>query len=280
MGLYDREYSQESYRSRARYSPQMRMSFRNLTPIVKKLLIINLVVFFFQILGANQFLIRWFTVYPVSLAEGLQFWRYITYQFLHGGLMHVLFNMLGLYFLGPVLEKHWGSKKFLFFYLGCGVVGGVFYPLLVAAKFLGVAPMLGASGAILGMLAACAILFPHFVVFIFLFPVPIRLAAIICIFISAVIILSRGENAGGEAAHLGGMMAGAIYVWTQPMIKKNRLKAKSETFEKKMNEQKNLQSEVDRILEKVHNSGIQSLTAAEKKTLKKATRAQQTRNRT
>ena len=105
--------------------------------------------------------------------------------------MHILMNMLGLYFLGPTLERHWGTRKFLPFYLGCGVAGALFYIFLVAVNFLPPGQMVGASGAILGMLAACAILFPHFVVFIYFFPLPIRIAALALIIWYLVAIVTK-----------------------------------------------------------------------------------------
>jgi membrane associated rhomboid family serine protease len=285
MGLYDRDYTQENYQSQFRYSPQMRMGFPQLTPAVKWLLIINVAVYFVQIIGGDSLLQKWFSVYPASPWLTLQLWRLVTYQFLHGGLWHILLNMLGLFFLGPTLEHHWGSKKFLVFYLGCGVVGGLVYPVLLVLKIIsphpafGVLPLIGASGAILGMLAACAILFPHFVVFIIFFPVPIRVAAILCILIAVAAILGRGTNAGGEAAHLGGMAAGAAYVFSQSWRGKLGLKMRTGRWERKMASQHKLQVELDSILQKVHDSGIHSLTYKEKRTLKKATKAQQMRDK-
>ncbi len=270
MGLYDRDYTQADFRSRSDGVPQMRLAFPQLTPVVKWLLIINVLVYLMQVLGADTTLTMWFSVFPASLGMTLQLWRYVTYQFLHGAMLHILFNMLGLYFLGPTLERHWGSKRFLLFYLGCGVAGGLAYPLLVAVKFLRVVPMIGASGAILGMLAACAILFPHFIVFIFFFPVPIRVAAVICILIASLTILSRGPNAGGEAAHLGGMIAGAAYVFSGSWRYKLRQKISADRWQSKITTDRSLELEVDRILQKVHEHGIASLTRGEKKTLRRA----------
>jgi membrane associated rhomboid family serine protease len=285
MGLYDRDYTQADFHSQYRSAPQMRMSFPQITPFVKILLIANVVVYFMQIMGGDKLLTKWFSVHPVDLKATLQIWRLVTYQFLHGDLIHILFNMIGLFFLGPVLERHWGSRKFLFFYIGCGMIGGVLYPLLLTIRIidphpaLGVLPLIGASGAILGMLAACAILFPHFVVFILFFPVPIRVAAIILLFMATATILGKGSNAGGEAAHLGGMAAGAIYVFSQSWREKFKSKIRSGRLRKRMTEQRDLQEEVDRILQKVHESGIHSLTPREKKILKQATKTEQMRNR-
>ncbi|UCG56112.1 MAG: rhomboid family intramembrane serine protease [Phycisphaerales bacterium] len=221
----------------------------------------------------------WCSVFPYSIPSALQVWRLVTYQFVHGGIMHILFNMLGLFFLGPTLERHWGSKKFVIFYLSCGAAGGLFYMLLVAVNFLSSGPMVGASGAILGMLAACAILFPHFVVFIFLFPVPIRVAAIGLTIMYLFFVVTQGPNAGGHAAHLAGMAAGAGYVFSGPWRHRIRLKMASSTHERRMAARRTLQAELDRILQKVHDSGIHSLTLREKRTLKKATEAEQRRNR-
>jgi membrane associated rhomboid family serine protease len=280
MGLYDRDYSQANFQSGYRYAPQMRMTFPKITPVVKKLLIINIAVFFATIVirPLGDFLFTWCSVYPASLAMSLQLWRLITYQFLHGGIGHILFNMLGLFFLGPTLERYWGGRKFLIFYLGCGVAGGIFYPLLVAVNFLAVGPMVGASGAILGMLVACAILFPHFIIFFLFFPVPIRVASIILTFFYIANLLMRGQNAGGDAAHLAGMAAGALYVFSQAWRAKVKLKIRSGQWERKMAEEQNLQVELDRILQKVHDFGIHNLTPKEKKTLERATEAQQKRN--
>jgi membrane associated rhomboid family serine protease len=185
--------------------------------------------------------------------------------------------MLGLFFLGPTLERYWGGKRFLLFYLSCGAVGGLFYLLLVAVKFLEAGPMAGASGAILGMLSACAILFPHFVVFILFFPVPIRVAAVFFMLLYIANILARHDNAGGDAAHLAGMASGAVYVLSGPWREKIRLKLRSAAWERDIDTSRKLQIELDRILAKVHDSGLHSLTAREKKILKKATKVERKR---
>lgn len=259
----------------------MRMTFPSLTPMVKRLLIINIAVFLTATIvrPVGVFIYEWFQLDATSLPRALQLWRPITYQFLHDGLWHILVNMLGLFFLGPTLERHWAGKRFLSFYLGCGVAGALFYLLLVAIKFLPPGEMVGASGAILGMLAACAILFPHFVVFIFFFPVPIRVAAVILTGIYIFIIITKGVNAGGHAAHLAGMATGAIYVLSQSWRVKFKLKTQSARWERKMADGHNLQVELDRILQKVHDSGIHSLTSREKRTLKEATCARQTHSK-
>jgi membrane associated rhomboid family serine protease len=257
----------------------MRMGMGTLTPVVKRLLIANIAVFAVSMLtgGLGDLLYSLFQLDPSSLGRGLQLWRLITYQFLHdrGSIMHILFNMLGLFFLGPALERYLSSRRFLFFYLGCGAAGGLFYLLLVAVGFLPPIPMVGASGAILGMLAACAILFPQFVVIILFFPVPIRTAAALLTAMYVFFVLTRGVNAGGHAAHLAGMAAGALYVLgTRPLASVTG--PLSEALRRRnVDALRQQRAEVDRILQKVHDLGIQSLSGREKRLLRRATRWRQ-----
>lgn len=282
MGLYDRDYSQEGYRSQFRGAPHMRMTMPKITPVVKLLLIINVVVFLatFLIKPLGDFCFTWLSVFPATWGTSLQLWRLITYQFLHSTSYfgHIFWNMFILFFFGPMLERLWGSKKFLNFYLVCGAAGGVLYPLLALAGWLRVAPMIGASGAILGMLAAGAILFPNMrVLVMFMIPVKLRIVAVILALFSVLTLLhpERFENAPGEAAHLAGMAAGAVYVLSESWRASLRLKMRSGRWEQKMTGERDLRQEVDRILKKVHDSGIHSLTRKEKSTLKKATQTHQ-----
>jgi len=286
MGLYDRDYTQADSRSGFNYSPQMRILWPKITPVVKWLLIINIGVFLVSITSRTlgDFFIQWGSVWPVSIGMSLQIWRLITYQFLHDttGFGHIFVNMLGLFFFGPMLERTWGSKKFLTFYLICGAMGGVLYPVLAHIGWLSKGPLVGASGSILGILAAGAILFPHVRVYIWgIFPLKLMVLAMIFAAISILTLLRPDQfgNGGGQAAHLGGMAAGAIYVWSQTWRDKMQIKFEAGRWEKRMTAERSLTAEVDRILEKVHDSGIQSLTHKEKKTLKQATKAEQMRNR-
>jgi membrane associated rhomboid family serine protease len=281
MGLYDRDYTQADFRSHYHGAPQMRMVFPQITPVVKWLLITNAAVFVLSsmIRPLAGFFFTWFSVYPASVAMSLQPWRVITYQFLHGGFGHIFVNMLPLFFFGPMLERVWGSKKFLIFYLVCGAAGGVLYALLANAGWLRIGPMVGASGAIFGILAAGAILFPNAVVLLmFVFPMRLWILALILAFIS-IMNLFGGYNAGGEAAHLAGMAAGVVYVVSESWRAKLMLRIRSGAWERKMAAQRDLQLELDRILQKVHESGLHSLTRQEKKTLKRATEAEQMRNK-
>lgn len=283
MGIYDREYNRPDDEQQGGV-PRLQFRFPQLTPVVKNLLIINIGIYALCaiIKPLGNFIYGWFCVDSSSILSSLQIWRLIGYQFLHdpSSLMHLIMNMLGLYFLGPTLERFWHSKKFLAFYLVCGAVGGVFYLILSNLGIISRGPLIGASGAILGMLAACAILFPHFVVFFLFFPVPIRIAAIILIFLYIFNIFTSGSNAGGDAAHLAGMAAGAGYVYLWPRWKKKyKASFQSDNWEKKFKAYSDLQKEVDRILVKVNEQGITSLTKKEKKALEAATKLEQMKSK-
>ena len=285
MGLYDRDYTQESFRNQFHESPLMRMSFPKLTPVVKWLLMINVAVFvpFYMINALRGFIFENFSVFPLGIGRSLQLWRLVTYQFLHDpdAFGHIFFNMFTLFFFGPMLEQLWGSRKFLIFYLVCGAMGGMLYTVLILIKFLPVPiPLIGASGAILGMIAAAAIMFPRSRVYVMgIFPMPLMVLAVLLALFSILTLLGNQRlNAGGEAAHLAGMAAGAVYVLLRSWRAKLKLKIGSSRWEKKMADLRNLELELDRILQKVHDSGIHSLTSKEKKILSKATKAEQMRS--
>ena len=254
----------------------MRFNLPRITKIVKWLLIANISIFVVSVLikPLGSFLMTWFAVDAGTTFTALQPWRLLSYQFLHstGTIWHIFMNMIGLFFLGPPLERHWGSRRFVTFYLLCGAAGAVFYLALAGIGFLDRGYMVGASGSILGMLAACAILFPQFVLFVVVFPVPIRVAAVGFGFAYFLVVVTRlGGNVGGNAAHLAGMAAGAAYVLLGPKLGKYKLKVQAGSWEKKIEGERKLQIEVDRILAKVHNAGLHSLTSREKKILKRAT---------
>jgi membrane associated rhomboid family serine protease len=284
MGLYDRDYTQADSQSDYYSSPQMGLNLPKLTPVVKWLIIINFAihligVFFFQAKpGTISKVEALFAVWPRSIPAALQLWRLVSYQFLHASGWHVLLNMVGLFFLGPTLERSWGSRKFLIFYLSCGVAGGAFFTILCLIHPAWAAPLIGASGSILGMLAACAILFPQFVVFIFIFPVPIRVAVFAFTVLYILNILAWGDNAGGDACHLAGMAAGAAYVLSQSWRDRFASKIQVKRWERTIADEQELRIELDRILEKVHKSGLHSLTRQEKNTLKDATEIERQRN--
>lgn len=279
MGIYDRDYNRQGYQGGGMRGSGVRFAMPSLTPVVKGLLIANVVIFVIGMMMNNyeSFFIRFFAVSTGTFGESLQLWRIISYQFLHDNFGHIFFNMLLLYFFGTMLEQLWGSRRFLRFYLTCGAMGGIFYTVLALVGFLEKKYMVGASGAILGMLAAGAILFPHMRVYIFgIIPLKLWVVAVIAASWSTLSLLSvQGVNRGGEAAHLAGMAAGAVYVLWGPLMQRMHLKQKQGRWENKIIEQRDFQREVDRILTKVHNSGVGSLTRNEKNILREATEREQ-----
>ena len=287
MGLYDRQYTQDGYRSSASMGGQMGFAFPPVSRVVKILMMINGGVFLLQTFGPERLLMDYFAVWPKTIWTTLQVWRYVTYQFLHGGFWHVAINMLVLYMFGTLMERLWGDSRFLRFYLICGIAGGLMYPLLLWLNILHPTAMgepaylIGASGAILGILAACAILFPRLPVYVWgIFPIPLWIMAVVTMGIALATVWNRGPNAGGEAAHLGGMIAGGVYVYSEKYRHRFVGKFQKGRGERKIVAEHVATQEIDRILEKVHRSGIHSLTHAEKRALKRATEAEKTRNRT
>ena len=281
MGIYDRDYTHSDYRGPG--GPQMRLMLPRVTPAVKWLLIINIGVFLLDSLffgrllnkgGVNYFL-QYGSVFPASLGMTLQIWRLITYQFLHASTMHLLWNMIFLYFFGAMLEKNFGSKRFLIFYLVCGMAGGIVYPVLVGIGLLAAAPLVGASGAIFGVIVGAAILYPKTrVLLAFVFPVSLAVIAGLFIGIS-VLNFFRGDNAGGDCAHLAGALCGFLYIKGRPWLEGRAMQQKKGAWQRRIQNERQFQAEVDRILDKVHASGVNSLTRREKSILREATQREQ-----
>ncbi len=160
----------------------------------------------------------------------VEFWRLIGFQFLHAGFMHLLFNMIGLYFFGPMVERYLGGKRYLAFYLLCGIFGALMYCLLNVGGWITTlagsnvqipgllfnspsTPLMGASAGVFGVLMAGAFLSPNAKVLVF-FILPMRLAtlAYALVIIAMINVLFGGHNAGGEAGHLGGAIAGFYFI--------------------------------------------------------------------
>ncbi len=272
MSWYDRDY----YREKPSGFGHQGMSFGFPPPskYVKYLLIINIVVFIMQAIMKGRIEVA-FALLGFRALDLSVIWRIVTYQFLHGGTFHLLFNMLGLYFFGPPIERLWGSNKFLAFYLGCGIIGGIAY--LVLSAFTGTSAFLiGASGAVLGLLAACAVLFPQMIIILLFFPVPIRFAALLLAGIYALNIISAGDLA--DACHFGGMAAGFLYAYYQPILASASRKQRFSRREKLFEQEEEDKRKIDEILKKVHRDGINSLSWWEKRTLKKITQRQKERD--
>lgn len=219
---------------------------------------------------------------------GGQVWRFLTYQFIHAGFAHIFFNMLGLYFFGPMIERWWGGRRFLAFYLLCGVSGAVVASVLALTVGPSVmplgAPLVGASGSLFGILVACAVLFPTQRVMLLIPPIPMTMRTMAMVFLGIALlsVMAGSQNAGGEAAHLGGAVLGFVLVrnpgwlgWADGLSVPNVKGAVQEKrYQRTAHKQQADAQEVDRILAKVKRQGLQSLTAREKKALNRATESQ------
>lgn len=251
---------------------------------VKVLLLLNVAVFILQLFPRpNEFLVAHF---GVTVGAFWQVWRYVTFQFLHGDFWHIVLNMLGLYLLGSPLEDAWGTRRFVYFYLTCGIAAGVTYVLIGAAADLPANwPIIGASGGVVGILLACAVLFPEFKLIFLFFPVPIRLACLI-IFGGMVVIvlqsLGRGQTAPAmsDVAHLGGAVMAAAWVWLIPRLAtKFRLRVRRGPWQQKLDAQRRQETQIDAILDKIRQKGLDSLSWREKRALREASRRQQEEDR-
>jgi membrane associated rhomboid family serine protease len=197
---------------------QYRFSFGyGLPPVIKNLMIVMGAVFVLQMVGfsiddlVGYSLEELFGLVPIAVWQKLRLWQLASYIFLHGDVSHILFNLLALWMFGGELENYWGSRRFLFYFFFCGVGAGLCTVLLSPYQRF---PVIGASGAIYGLLLAFGWLFPNRLIYIyFLFPIPAKYFVILYGFLEF-IYASRGGTGGGIAhlTHLGGLLFGLLYM--------------------------------------------------------------------
>ncbi|MCO5937297.1 rhomboid family intramembrane serine protease [Mucilaginibacter sp. RB4R14] len=225
----------------------MQSPFANMPPVTKNLLVINILFFIStyalaKVIDLNALFAAY---YPLSPA--FRPWQIITYMFMHGGLTHILFNMFALYSFGPMLEYTLGSKKFFNYYFITGIGAYVLYMVVQAVqihtltgafsiphpeieasyfnyggpenaqKLYGFMnfPMLGASGAIFGILVGFAMLFPNLEMMIMFIPVPIKAKYVVIGYIAIELFSGIGRFAGDNVAHfahLGGALFGFLLI--------------------------------------------------------------------
>ena len=187
-----------------------------LTPAIKALVAANVTAFILALI-VPAITLR-MGLRPADVVESLAIWQPITYMFLHGGIFHILFNMLALWMFGVELERMWGSRYFLKFYFVAGVGAAVTTLLLSFTPFpfaeqLYYSLTIGASGAVYGVLLAYALYFPHRPILLyFFFPIPAKYFVMI---IGAISLLSSMGGPGGGIAHtthLGGLVVAYLYL--------------------------------------------------------------------
>lgn len=292
------------------YRPSMFGGFQFFPPVIKWLMIINGLVFLILNVGGRMFtfdgvpLEYYLGLMPIG--HGFYPWQLVTYQFMHADFWHVLFNMFfGLWMFGMEVEHTWGSRKFLFYYLLCGVAAGlaqlllapIFEPMSVLNRYGGAVPTVGASGAVYGVMLAFGMLFPDRYIFLY-FLLPIKAKY----FVAGLIVLgvfSVGGNSNvANLAHLGGALAGYIYMlydgrrfpfqhqfdklrwWVNSKTTKRRSDEYETLVDAKVydikdgnrTEPNNAQKQIDDILDKISRGGYQSLTEEEKKILFEASK--------
>jgi membrane associated rhomboid family serine protease len=229
-----------------------------------------------------------------------ELWRFITFQFLHANLSHLLFNMLGLFFFGALVEEYLGSKRYLAFYLLCGMFGAGMYLMLNLLGFIvellfpgtrvpgllfssTTTPLVGASAGIFGILMAGAYLAPNAVVYLFFFvPMQLRTLAYALLVVALVTVVFGGKNAGGEAGHIGGALAGYYFIRHPHHLHGffdilGRIDPTSHHYRRTRTVVGGPfgsppAADVDRVLDKISTHGLHSLTEQEKSILREASK--------
>jgi membrane associated rhomboid family serine protease len=276
------------------YDAPRRRSPLSLTPWVRGIIMANAVVYLLTITvftGPEIYELGAFR--PLNLDGRL--WTFVTYMFIHADFLHLLFNMLMLFFFGPPLEERMGGRSFALFYFTCGIGGAVLSLALVALSPAGY--IVGASGAVMGVALAFAINWPDAPIYVFPLPVPIKVKWLVTFLVVMNLwAASAGANTGvAYLAHLGGLIFGFIYLQvekrleqssegalrTQPQPLAGRAArgrkplqtagAAAKTADK-TSEQNAHYDEVDRVLDKISESGLESLTPDERRVLDEASR--------
>jgi membrane associated rhomboid family serine protease len=267
-----------------------------MTPWVRRLIVANLVVFLLQqtIFVAPRFLEAFGFVPLRALAQP---WTFLTYMFLHAGLLHLAFNLLALFVFGPPVEERMGSGPFLRYYLLCGLGGAALSFVLM--QFRPVELVVGASAAVYGVMLAFAWAWPDQPIYVFPLPEPIpaRWLVIFAAGISLALALFSANDKVAHLAHLGGFATGFLYLkfadWrlgraerhlrraAQPsvLVHPGRAARGSDSEVKPRRTDRNpAQAEIDRVLDKISAGGIESLTPAERRFLTEMSRKMRDRN--
>lgn len=211
------------------------------TPAVKTIIITCTIVFFLQIfdgLAGGPSITRNFGLTPAMVTGNLYLWQLVTYIFLHGGFFHILFNMFALYMFGADLEQLWGTREFTKFFFICGVGAAIASVLVTPHSPI---PIIGASGAIFGVLLAYGVLFPNRIIYLYMIiPITAKWFVIIIGAITFLSSLSATHSGVAYVAHLGGMGIGFLYLkggglfsdfkWRYERWQRSRLRRKFDVY--------------------------------------------------
>jgi len=258
----------------------MRPAYPSLTPVVKRLLIANVAVFLvcFALPDALYAkVLHWLALDPVAWREGgllVPLWQLATYGFLHSttSLMHIVYNMLVLYFFGLMLEQELGPRRFLLTYFAAQLVGGLCF-LALALPTGSDAVLLGASGACFGVMVAAATLWPRRPVILYFVPLTLRTMALIFVGIEvfSLLMILKGAPSDGisHVTHLGGIVYGFVAVLTG-LVFWDPVRALAERRVTRAVEGAAADEQrMDQLLEKIHREGMGSLSRGEREFLKR-----------
>jgi membrane associated rhomboid family serine protease len=228
-------------------------SFRELPPVTRGLAVSFFAGWLAELLFGARLNVTLGLV-PYLFAHQLWLWQGVTYVFIHGGFWHFFFNTFMLWALGDITEREMGSRQFLLYFLGCGAAAAV---LTAAWNHGSLTPVIGASGAIFGLLGAFAFAHPDSTVYVyFLFPMSARLMAVLLGAVEFVMTFARPGSGISDITHLGGLAAGVLWLWGE--------KRWRERASREMPPHAELEkAEIDRLLEKISRGGQASLSASE-----------------
>ena len=239
------------------------------TDAIKILILVNIVVFFFRYIAQSQ--IDLAQIFGLSSGNiWPMIWQPVTYMFVHGDFFHIFMNMFVLWMFGSEMESIWGRSEFLRYYFTTGIGSGLIWLLFNMGDPYAV--LIGASGAIYGVLLAYGLMFPNRKVLIyFLFPVKVKYFVI---FLGGMAFISSMGSSGSNISHLthlSGMVIGFIYLkssWTWSRLKlffnSKVAEIKYNKTEKTEKRRMNMQQNVDRLLDKIREVGYDGLTDDEK----------------
>jgi membrane associated rhomboid family serine protease len=250
-----------------------------LPPGIKLLLYANGAVFLLQ-MAFYEPLVTALGLNPMSFLNGA-FWQPFTYMFLHGGVWHILINMLILWMFGRDLEHDWGTRPFIKFYLICGIGAALVTVIFQLGQSV---TTIGASGAIFGVLLAFGMAYPNRQITLLLFFVlPVTMKAKYMVGGIAVLqflLLSEGGGGVSYITHIGGLLTAFLYLklfrghvrFSGPFawLGKRRAQRKGRKLRKQWDEQRDLMEAVDKVLDRINEVGFDQLTEEEKRTLAKA----------
>lgn len=263
------------------------------TPWVRRIVAVNAAVY---LLAVTVFFGRWFEQAVAFTPAGAAAhpWTFVTYMFVHGGLLHLAVTTLMLLMFGPGVERRMGGPAFLRYYVLCGL-GGPVVALGMSLFTSNVAPFVGASAAVFGVALAFALYWPHARVFVFPLPWPVSVTALVAVLavMSLVPLVFGAEGGTAHLAHLGGFVLGYAYLKGSDLVERRTMATVAPEREApvlvahqsgtasadgpaesppRSDSRDEIAREMDRVLDKISRQGLSSLTAAERRFLDEMSR--------